>query len=60
MMFVVPLVYTVMRFTGSEIFRNPRTSVNEVAEQIKLLRQGKPISSAGHAWPMAAMSASDW
>jgi len=31
--------YTMMRFTGSEIFRNPRACVNEVAEQIKLLRQ---------------------
>jgi very-short-patch-repair endonuclease len=36
--------YTLMRFTGSEIFRNPRSCVNEVAEQIKLLRRGKPIS----------------
>jgi very-short-patch-repair endonuclease len=36
--------YTLMRFTGSEIFRNPRSCVNEVAEQIKLLRQGKLIS----------------
>jgi very-short-patch-repair endonuclease len=36
--------YTLMRFTGSEIFRNPRSCVDEVAEQIRLLRQGKPIS----------------